>query len=273
MPKIDLNAVLTQADQLPAVSQTAIELVNLLADDNIDIHTLADKVRLDPVVASRVLKVANSSFFSRGRQVGSISDAVMVIGLNNARSLIIAAAVMTKSQSPRVPGFSIDYFWRHSLSTAVICQQLALHLGLSTGIAFSAGLLHDVGKLILALAWPEEYAEVIRLCQEESLLSFKAEQEVFGLDHSAIGAGVLSDWNLPTPLVNAIQYHHIDYPTNDLLVGALHLANQTASYAMNPDATNLPEHVNYNEMPVNAEGVKEMMPEMQKQYQRYSLLF
>jgi len=272
MAKLDLSSVLAHADQLPAVSHSAIELVSMLANDDVDIHTLADKVTLDPVIAGRVLKVANSTFFNRGRQVGSIPDAVMIIGMINARSLIIAAAVMGKARAPKVPGFDMSYFWRHSLSTGIVTQQLALHLGLSTGIAFSSGLLHDIGKLILALSYPEEYTQVIKLKQQENLQTFEAEQEVLGLDHSVIGAGVLGDWNLPTPLVNAINEHHMENTSSDLLASSLRLANHAACYAMD---TKLPtsKELEFTEQPVEPEVFEEMLPDMQKQYQRYSLLF
>lgn len=272
MSKIDLNTVLAQADQLPAVSKSAIELVSLLANDDVDIHTLADKVTLDPVISSRVLKVANSTFFNRGRQVGSIPDAVMIIGMINARSLIIAAAVMSKSKVPDVPGFSLDYFWRHSLSTAVVTQQLALHLGLSTGMAFSAGLLHDIGKLILALAWPESYAKVIKLRNDENMQTFEAELEVFGIDHSTVAAGILGDWNLPATLVNAINEHHMENTSSDLLASSLRLANVTASYAMNTDEY-IMQHDEFATQPVDNLVLEEMMPDIRKQYQRYSVLF
>lgn len=272
MPKIDLNTVLSQADQLPAVSHSAIELVSLLANDDVDIHTLADKVTLDPVVSSRVLKVANSTFFNRGRQVGSIPDAVMIIGMINARSLIIAAAVMGKSKAPNVPGFSVDHFWRHSLSTAVITQQLGLHLGLSTGIAFSTGLLHDIGKLVLALAWPEDYAKAVKLRSDENLQMFEAELEIFGIDHSTVAAGILGDWNLPPALVNAINEHHMDNTSSDLLASSLRLANQTARYAMDTDEYIVKEE-EFATQPIDNQVLNEMMPNMKEQYKRYSALF
>jgi putative nucleotidyltransferase with HDIG domain len=193
---------------LPVMPAVALEVLDSMAGADTDIKSLARRITQDQAIAARVLRVANSPFYGLQMRVSTIHDAIVVLGFSAVRSLVLAAAIVTSLPAGRCPGFSQDRFWRHVLGTAVAAQALAKPLKRPAEPLFIAGLLHDIGRLVMVALYPEHYTAVIDQAREQDCCLRDVEQAVFGYDHAAVGAALAGRWNFPADIVDALAWHH-----------------------------------------------------------------
>lgn len=203
-----LDEMIRHIRGLPAMPAVAMELLTTLSGGDADVDALAQRIAQDQAIAARVLRVANSPFYGLQARVGSIHDAIVVLGFTAVRSLVLAAAVVTALPPGSCPGFVPSRFWRHVLGTAVAAQALAKALRHKADGLFIAGLLHDIGRLVMVSVYPEHYARVIALANERDSRLLDVETEVFGFDHTAVGAALARHWNFPEDIVEALACHH-----------------------------------------------------------------
>lgn len=181
---------------LPRLPSVACELLGGEMDA-LDLPDLARRIAADQALAARVLRLANSPFYGLARQVGSIEEAVMVLGFRAVRSLVVWAALASTVVGLHPgTGFDTRRFWRHSIAAAVAARQVARVAGLNAETAFTIGLLHDIGQLVLAALCPERYAPD----------AATAAGPLFS--HAEAGAELATDWQLPPAICTAIACHH-----------------------------------------------------------------
>ena len=182
----------------------------MLVSPDVSLKAVADVIATDPILAACVLKVANSAVFGRSRTVTSIREAVSRLGTMPLRRVAIAWAVLGVFDRFRTPGFwRHDKFLVHSGATAMLMADLAEALDSSDlDTAYLIGLLHDIGKLILAVKMPEEYQEAIRRQEVTRRPLTECELEVLGIDHAEISGIAVAKWNLPETVCAAIRDHH-----------------------------------------------------------------
>jgi putative nucleotidyltransferase with HDIG domain len=197
-------SVLDHAQKLPSLPSLVMEILESFDNERMDVSTLAKKIANDQALVSRVMRVANSAFFGLSGQVGTIFEAISVLGFNNLRGLVTAAAII--NASPKNLGqFDLAAFWRHGICTAACAKALAKRLGLNPEIAFTAGVLHDIGKLIIAMEHPSAARPADAGSDEQSLA---AERNLTGYDHAALGGELAKRWKFPQPIRDAIRLHH-----------------------------------------------------------------
>jgi putative nucleotidyltransferase with HDIG domain len=204
---VDIRKVLDVIQQLPSLPSLVIEILENFNNEKLDAHTLANKIVRDQGIVARVLRVANSPFFGLSGRVGSIFEAVSVLGVNNLRGLVTAAAVIGAFP---IQGKDFDWeaFWRHGIATAACAKALAKHSGLSQETAFTAGLLHDVGKLVMGIYFPKALVHAHQFYQGSSIETLQAERATLGLDHAALGGEVAKRWHFPPAIREAVELHH-----------------------------------------------------------------
>lgn len=203
-----LAEMIARLHKLPAMPVVAAELLSSLANDNTEVDALARRIAQDQAITARVLRVANSPFYGLQTQVGSIRDAIVVLGFSSVRSLVLTATVVNGLPAGRCPGFNQERFWRHGLGVAVAARALARQLDLKNDQLFIAGLLHDVGQLAMVVVAPENYAAVIATARERDCTLEEAEMSAFGYDHAAVGAALAQRWNFPQDIREALAFHH-----------------------------------------------------------------
>lgn len=185
-------------------------------------------LRQDPGLTANLLKLANSAYFGIPSRVGSVRQAVMLLGLKRVVQLVVAACAGAMLDAD-VPGYDLPAgeLWRHSLAVSVAAKGLARELKLEAADEiFTAGLLHDVGKLILGQFVQEEYARIEQTLAQG--MPFEcAEAAVLGMDHAEIGAQVLAQWSLPENIVQAVRWHHRPEMSErlDVMLDVVHVAN------------------------------------------------
>lgn len=218
--------VLDSVQKLPSMPSIVMEVLESFGNENLSVNTLANKIGRDQAIVARVLRVANAPFFGKSGQVSSISEAISLLGFSHLRGLVAAASIINVFP---YTGNVIDMpaFWRHGIGTADCAKVLARHVGLNPEIAFTAGLLHDIGKLVMSVYFPLTFAHVHKTVSGSTIDSLRAESAAFGLDHAAIGGEVAKRWNFPIEIRKAVELHHTEYVASDdiTLSDVIYVAN------------------------------------------------
>lgn len=226
-----LASLVSQIETLPVMPQLYQTLLGELAKPGADEGEISLLIGRDMGMASTVLKLVNSAFFGTSRRVIKPSEAVSLLGVEVLRALVLSQNLFATFDQERFPHFSFEGLWRHSLAVGGYARTICREEGADDGqaeSAFIAGLLHDVGKLILCTVLPQEYAEVIAAVRRENRLVVAVERERLGVGHSEVGAYLIGLWGLGQDIVAAIAGHHQprSWSANGFgSVTAVHVAN------------------------------------------------
>lgn len=208
LPPLDPGEIVRCAGQLPAASGIVFELLRVIDQDEVGAATLAEIVSRDPAIVIRLLRIANSSFYALPRQVESVADAIAILGWRQVRTLAAGIAVFHTFGDVRSTELELGRFWRHGVSVAVAARELALRMRLNEGGTFVAGLIHDIGRLVVAHAFPEYARAIARYQGTHACPVVEAEQAVLGLDHAHIGGLLAERWRFPPAICEGIAQHH-----------------------------------------------------------------
>lgn len=224
-----LEDVVKHIRDLPSLSAVVVELLASIDKEDVDVHELGNKIALDQSLTAKTLRLANSSFYGMSSKVTTIHQAISVLGFHSIRTLVTACAVTGSFPAGANTNFNFKGFWRHSVGTAVCAKLLAPHLKLNPDGAFTAGLLHDIGTLVLSTRLPAEYARMLSWRAEHDCNIVEAEQAVFGIDHADVGAALCAYWKFPVQMQDAVaQHHHADLGSTRSLPLLVHAANTVA---------------------------------------------
>ena len=218
----NIDARLKQIPPLPQVVQDAMEILDR---PDVDLRLLEQTLCQDPALVTQVLRVANSPFYGLTRQISSIHDACLLLGIYTVRNVVLTAGVMT--QFPATGGNYIDRqkLWEHAVGTAIAAKVIAGRCGFDPELAFTGGLLHDIGKLVLDSYFPDETLAIVQYRDQQDCLLRDAEMQVLGLDHGEVGARIADRWKLPVSLQQAIKHHHTPEQSDTLIADIVHIAD------------------------------------------------
>jgi len=221
--------ILSALRSTPALPTPAIRVVQLVQDPEVDMRELTEAVRYDPSLTAMVLRLANSPYFGAARSIGSVQQAVMRLGTNRLFRVLMASAVAPLAQLT-VRGYDLEpgKLLEHAVGVAVAVERLAASLPKRLpNYAFTAALLHDIGKIAMGSHVRIDAKPIMDLAFRENLPFEQAEREVLGIDHAEAGAVLLEFWNLPPHLVEAVRCHHEpDKADSDtLVVDLIHAAD------------------------------------------------
>jgi len=217
---MEANIILKKLDRiedLPTLPAVAMEVNKMLLDYDTTIKKLSDTIEKDQAVVSKILKLVNSAFFGLRGKISNISHAIVVLGFNTIRNAVVSISIIDAfSVKEGLDGFDITDFWKHSLAVAVTSKYLAEKTGIHPADdCFVAGLLHDMGKIVLLQHFKDLFQKVWQAVKENNLSFYEAEKREIPVDHARIGGHLARKWQLPTALVDAIQYHHAVRPNAD----------------------------------------------------------
>lgn len=231
MKSLTLDDVMQGVHSLPSLPSVVMDLLASLDDDaDLNIPVLAQLIEKDQSLSARTLRIANSSFYGMPRQVRTVADAIALLGFQTVRSIALAASVIGRFPTGAGAGaFDFVAFWHHSIETALTARALAALSGRSAALAYTAGLLHDVGRLLLAYRFPDNYAAVLDHARTHACSLLQAERELLQFDHCTVGQALALHWNLPTEITVAIGQHHDERPgRGDRLPLLVHVADTMA---------------------------------------------
>ncbi len=223
-----LNEILSKVKAFPTMPGAGAKMLSLLEEPDTAVSEIEEILRYDPGLTANVLKLANSAYFGLPSKIGSLKQAVILLGLKRLIQLVVAtcvSAVMDKS----VPGYDLPAgdLWRHSIAVSIAAEALVKDKKIDGAEdVFTPALLHDVGKLVLG-AYVKEELEAIESIAAKGVPFVVAENMILGTDHAEIGAQILAHWNLPADVINAVRWHHDpdSLETTDALVDAVYLSN------------------------------------------------
>ena len=209
MNKDDLLQNILKSDELPTLPTVASQLITLTSREDTTLADIGELVSQDISLSAKILKVSNSAFYSFPQQIGSIKQAVSILGMNAVRSLVLSFSFLTMKAGKVKSRFNFEKFWEKSLTSAVTARLILDNVkGADTEEVFVSGLLQNLGELILARSFPEEYDKVLRAVEDDQHDTLTAEETVFGMNHTIVGTEVARSWGFPEVLLMPIQYHH-----------------------------------------------------------------
>jgi len=235
--RIDPGVLRQRIVQLPSLPQAVLDVMRILGDDDASTSDVADRIERDQALTARTLRIANSAFYGVPGRIGTIRNAIGILGLRTVGTLLTTAAVSAQFASAKCPEFQFGMFWRHAIATALMARGLARQLRLDEDIAFTAGLLHDIGRLALATQFPIETGKALRYARDMDVPILDAERQLLDTDHLAVGVLIASQWRFPALVVAAIEHHHAPGPgTAPTIVDVVHVADAFA-HALDPSAS------------------------------------
>ncbi|MCE5271635.1 HDOD domain-containing protein [bacterium] len=198
---------------LPTLPTIVAKMLEIIDDPRSSARSLTRLINTDQVLTARILKLANSSFYGFPNPISTINLAVVVLGFETIKNLGLSVSVISRFARARTDGELLDYsrFWEHCVGVGVASRMLARMHGLRAieSEAFVAGLIHDIGKVILSQYQTDRYSESLQIAREEQMLIARAEERVFEANHTEVGSWLARRWNLPETLVEAIRLHHV----------------------------------------------------------------
>lgn len=206
-----LKRLISRVDSIPSFPKPYEDLISELNAPESSMDQVAETISRDVGMSTRILQLVNSSFFGLPCRVEDPAHAARVLGLNLIKSLVLSAGVFSQIKEPTIAKLSLDSLLSHSLQVGTNAQAIARSVSADKHLAqdsLQAGIIHDVGKLLLAAELPELYAEAIELHEREHIEMWEAEVEIFGASHAEVGGYLLGLWGLPNALVEAVTYHH-----------------------------------------------------------------
>jgi putative nucleotidyltransferase with HDIG domain len=229
-----LRALLPKLTHLPGLPSTYFEVLKKIESPYSTVQEVGEVIANDPAVTVRLLQMVNSVAFSLAQKITDPVDAVALLGLETVKSLVLCLQVFNENELLARAGVSMEHLWDHSLTVAKTARQIMLQLTSAPRLAndaFTAGLLHDIGRIVMAINLPKDYAEIIKASRQLQSPLHIEEIRRFGVNHTQVGAYLLGVWGMPVGLVEAAALHHAPShtATSEIsILTAVHVGNVLA---------------------------------------------
>jgi len=243
---VSINEIVNDVSKLTSLPEVSIKVNKMVDDSDCGVNEIGEVISQDPALSAQLLRIANSPFYGFSSTIDSISRAVTVLGTQQIRDLVFSTSATKAFEGIPNEIISVDDFWHHSLYCGLLARELAKQNHKAQGeMLFTAGLLHDIGHLVMFNRIPELANQAIMHTIEPdvNLELFQSEREIIGFDHAEVGGKLAEQWQLPNNLIECVMFHHEperakDYPDEVLLI---YIANKIASQAYDTDTPNLDE--------------------------------
>lgn len=204
-----LDKYIDESSALPPAPRILVQLLSLLREENPDAEQIVRLIMFDPVLTARVLQFTNSAAIGLADPIHDLSEAVMRVGFNEIYRLVAAAvAETTLGAAQRGYGLAAGELWEHSVVSAVSARVLARSVRLDENLAFTAGLLHDIGKLVLSSSLEDQYSILVAATEQSGQSLLEMECTLLGVDHASVGGRLMQRWSFPEKLILAVWHHH-----------------------------------------------------------------
>lgn len=220
-----LKAFVTSVEQLPLFTGMAVQLVRSAERDDVTAGELSRLVSTDPALAAHLLRMANSPYFGLARRIGVVTDAITILGLNLVRRIVTAEVLRRPFFAYLHDAPDVRLFWRHQLLCAGLARHLHLRKGSDGEAAYMAGLLHDVGRLLMVIRFPLELSTLLKPHDLDDTDTLDQERTRFGFDHAEVGAALLELWDMPEAYVIAAGQHVDELEPDEPLAASVWNAN------------------------------------------------
>ncbi len=206
-----IDTLLANLSGLPSIPDVVTKIINMVNDPNVDFKLVASEISTDQAITTNVLKLANSAYYSKGKEIETVEKAIVTLGIREVKDIVVVAStkqILDKS----IIGYDLAKgdLWKHNVAVAMLSKKIALDKKqrLLADIVFTGGIIHDVGKTVIAIYVAHTFAEILDVVQAEGIPFPEAERKVMGYDHQEIGQFILKKWKFPDVLESIVRYHH-----------------------------------------------------------------
>jgi putative nucleotidyltransferase with HDIG domain len=249
-----LDDLVDSGQELPSLPEIILRVSEQLGDESCSVEQIGETIQHDPAITWRILKAVNSNFEESPQQVASVAEAVSLLGRDKCRHILIGSALRQAFGDQENPAFSMQVFWQHSVRTALIARHLGAQIEAidDAETMFTAGLLHDIGKLLLIDRFPQAMLDAEETMIRRRIDELSAELSQLGMTHTAVGEALMQHWGLPEILIDCVRFHHeaVHDGPNRYSTHLIYLANQLSEYVPPLDETEtaaiLDDIVNWN---------------------------
>ncbi|MEW6157149.1 MAG: HDOD domain-containing protein [Verrucomicrobiota bacterium] len=242
-----IKQVVSRMRTFPALPTSYFEVMKELSSAHASPERLGQLIGRDLAMTTKLIQMVNSAAGGAARPITDPAQAILLLGMQTVRSLVLSVHAFAQFDKVKPLYFSIDKVWRHSLAVASTAKQIAQEITGDESIAheaYTAGLLHDLGKLVLAANFENDYGRVLTVSRQQSVPVTQIEREIFGATHAEIGAYLLCHWGMPLSVIEATAGHHLPAAALGKIfspIAAVHLAN-ALEYEVHPGHSGFPEH-------------------------------
>lgn len=238
-----IKNLVSQLNTIPSIPSLYFRIMEALSSPDASLSQIGEIISQDPGMTAKILQLVNSAFFGIARRISNPVEAIQMLGVGTVRSLVLSLHVFSCFDHVQFKNFSIERVWTHSLMTARIAQKIAKLEKVDRAVldeTYVGGMLHDIGKVMLASSLSEPYQQAATIAQERKVAMVEAEREVFGVSHAEVGAYLLGLWGLPITIVEAVALHQV--PGRSAIkafcpLTAVHAAN-VFEHQLNPNSPN-----------------------------------
>jgi HD-like signal output (HDOD) protein len=277
-PSTNILGLVNSTIELPTMPEVLIRLNEVMAKPDVSATDVGRVVGADPAVATNLLRIVNSAYYGLQVRVSSVSLAISVMGFNMTKKVALKAAVFTAFAKKRekIQHFDPSAFWKHAVFAGVAARAIATSSAVFADLhpedAYIAGLLHDIGKIILMEKSAPKYLAMLRKAAQQGRPEYEVEREDFGFTHADVGSVLAIKWSLPEDLAIAIRYHHA--PTKDpfhrSLSSLVHLADHLAWRGAVPSTVGTPmaplDPLAYGQVGLDAAAVEALLPQLREDF-------
>lgn len=278
MNTIVRDDVLQRIHNLPSLPTVVLELLASMGrGDEVNIDELARKITQDQALTAKTLRLANSSFYGMANRVTTIHEAIAILGFRTVRSLATTAALMDTFSGQSRTRFNATPFWLHSIATAVCAQELAKHMGINPEHAYIAGLLHDIGRLVLISQFQPNYEATMAYRALHDCYLLHAEHVILGLTHTTVGLTLTQHWKFPEAVQNAVADHHatncLGLPPLSLVVITANVLTHALDLSMDPNdlVPSIPEKL-WQQLGLDEPTLLAILKNVERQFEGASLV-
>jgi len=268
MARLDAARIKASVQQLPALPTVVLKVLQSFQQENPDIDQLVREIGQDQGLATRVLRLANSPFYGLQSKVGTLHDAITVLGFRNVRAAVAGVAVMRCFAHNNYPDFNVNDFWNHCTAVALASRAIARLCRQPEELAFTAGLVHDIGSLALLTGFPVEMGEVLAYMHQHDCVIREAERDVLGIAHPEVGELLLRHWHFPAVICEAVRGHHDPDDAAAGLADVVHVADAVIHVMSSLDqpAGKVPllSDLAFNRLGISVVGLREVMTEVDR---------
>lgn len=221
---MNFDALFQQQNALPTIPKVVQEVIDSFNNEDVSIDVIASKLAADQVLSAKLLRLANSSYYHASRSVGTVDDAVLMLGFMTVRTLVISSGLTGGFKA--MPGVDLKQFWRYSMHTAVIAKWLAKKVQGNSDFAFTVGLMHAIGQLVMHAAMPEQTLQIDKIAGPLDSRRLDVEKTSFGYDYSDVGAELAKRWRFPDNFASVIKAfpQPLSQDTFEPMAAVIHLA-------------------------------------------------
>jgi putative nucleotidyltransferase with HDIG domain len=226
--QVNVKQLIDSIEDLPTLPTVISKINQLLQNPRTSAEEVGRAIVTDQSLASKVIKLVNSAFYGFPGRINTITHAIVILGFATVKNIVLTASIIGAFNDKKNNKFNMEAFWMHSIAVGALSKTIAKEIKFKfLEEAFIAGLLHDIGKLILSQYLPQAFEKVALHCQQANCLFKEAEQLVLGVNHADIGYHLANKWNLPQDLSAVIHYHHRPEEAEDYqtITSIIHLAD------------------------------------------------